>query len=158
MYAVRALCFSFRKAKNMSARPTARPTEGPLSQTRLDSWKSIAQHLDRSCRTVQRWHAEYAMPIHHLGGQTGSIFAYSDKLDDWMRNRGRAVTDEPPEIPGKLPHTPLAREESDHRNVILDPSLILGPAKARSAELVALANKMWEALSYNNLNVIARHF
>ena len=138
---------------------TSGTTEGSFPQQRLDSWKSIARHFGRSCRTVQRWHSEYALPIRRLGGDKGAIFAYADELDDWMRNRGRPLTNEPPEIPRPVPlHALLVREESDHRNGILDFSLISSPAKARSAELVALAYKMWEALSYSNLRVIARHF
>jgi len=134
-------------------------SDGSFPQQRLDSWKSIARYLDRSCRTVQRWDSEYGLPIHHLGGKKSPIFAYADELDDWMRNRGRAVASEPPEIlrPAQL-HAPLMRDESDHRNKILDPSLIFGPEKARSAELVAFAYKMWEALSRSNLDGIARLF
>ena len=37
------------------------PNEEAASRTRLDSWKSIAIHLGRSVRTVQRW-AMYQLP------------------------------------------------------------------------------------------------
>jgi len=138
---------------------TSATTEGPLPQYRLDSWKSIARYLGRSCRTVQRWHAEYALPIRRLGCNKGSIFAYAGELDDWMRNRGRIVTDAPPEIPTPvLLHPPPVREESVPRNEILDVSLLPGPAKARSAELVAHAYKMWKTLSIRNIDGIVRHF
>jgi hypothetical protein len=74
-----------------------------------------------------------------------------------MRNRSRAVTGEHPENPGiALSDQPLISKNSVHVSVIYDDALIPGPARARSAELVALAVKMWKALSYSNLRVIAR--
>lgn len=54
---------------------------------RLDSWKGIARYLHRSTRTVQRWHAEFGLPVRHIGGNSTSVFAFSDELDDWMRNQ-----------------------------------------------------------------------
>lgn len=134
-------------------------SDGPFQQQRLDSWKSIARYLDRSCRTVQRWDSEYGLPIRHLGGKKSPIFAYSVELDDWMRNRGRTVTISSPEVlrPALL-HAPLIGDESDHRNGILDSSLISSPEKARSAELVALAYRMWESLSCSSREGIIRLF
>lgn len=130
--------------------------EGSTPLRRLDSWKSIAQHLARSTRTVQRWHAEYGLPIHRLGGKNGPLFAYAEELDNWMRNCGPAEAEEAPEILRTvLPHAPLVRQDSAQ---ILGFSRLDGHAKARSAELVALAFKMWEVLSYSNLRLIARHF
>jgi hypothetical protein len=32
-----------------------------MPKVRLDSWKSIADYLERSPRTVQRWHACHAL-------------------------------------------------------------------------------------------------
>jgi tetratricopeptide (TPR) repeat protein len=94
-----------------------------------------------------------------VGGNKSSIFAYAAELDGWMRERGQAFKDGPPEIENSvLFHTPLAGEESVDGHKILDVSLISGPAKARSAELVVLANRMWEALSRSNLRLIARLF
>jgi phage terminase Nu1 subunit (DNA packaging protein) len=54
---------------------------------RLDTWKGIAKYLGRSCRTIQRWHARYGLPVRHLGGASGSVFAYTDELDNWLRQR-----------------------------------------------------------------------
>jgi len=134
-------------------------SEARFQQTRLDTWKSIAEHLGRSCRTVQRWHSEYGLPVRHLGGGSGSVFAYADELDAWMRNRGRAGTDEPPEFrqPALL-GAPLGGEESDARDNLHNLWQISGPARARSAALVTLAWEMWKALSTDNLPAIARRF
>lgn len=152
MCAVRAPCFSPRKAKDVSAKST----EGPLLKQRLDSWKSIARHFGRSCRTVQRWHAEFGLPIRCLGGNKGAIFAYAEELDAWMMSRGQSIAGQSVEIPKGVLHTSQVREEPDRRNEILDASLISGPSRARAAELVVLAHKMWESLSHSNIRVIAR--
>jgi tetratricopeptide (TPR) repeat protein len=133
--------------------------EPPFLQQRLDAWKSIARHLGRTCRTVQRWHEEYGLPIHRLGGDKGPIYAYANELDEWMRNRGGLLMKDVPEISRPvLLHTPLAREESVRRNETFDASLIPGSGKGRSAELAALANRMWETLTRSKLDVIARLF
>ena len=138
---------------------TSEPSERVFPQHRLDGWKAIARHFGHSCRTVQRWHAVFGLPIRRLGSEKGSIFAYDDELDAWMRDRSRYLTDEPPDNPRPiLLHAPLVREESVQQNDILDLSLIPGPAKARSARLVVLAYKMWEALSFSNLSSIAQLF
>ena len=60
-----------------------------FANARLDTWKSIAQYLGRSTRTVQRWRLEYGLPARHLGGDSTSVFAYTDELDDWLRNRNQ---------------------------------------------------------------------
>ncbi len=134
-------------------------SERSLSQHRLDGWKAIARHFGRSCRTVQRWHAEFALPIRRLGGDKGTIFAYDDELDAWMRARGREATEEEQGSTGlERLYPPLIRDGFVPNNDNLNHSLIPDSAKSHSAELVALANKMWETLSYSNLSTIARLF
>lgn len=68
---------------------------------RLDGWKAIAAHVGRSERTVHRWARERGLPVHHLAGG-GSVFAWSNELDEWfLRQRAPEVTapsaDQPPE-------------------------------------------------------------
>ena len=125
-------------------------------QRRLDSWESIAQYLARSARTAQRWHAEYGLPIHRLGGNKGPLFAYADELDHWMKDCGKVETKEAPATSSPAP--PDVRFLHEEFAMILDSFGLSNPAKARSAELVALAFKMWEVLSYSNLRQIARMF
>jgi hypothetical protein len=61
---------------------------------RLDSWKEVAQYLDRDVRTVVRWEKERGLPVHRVpGGRSRTIFAYPDELDQWLA-RGSA------DIPG----------------------------------------------------------
>jgi tetratricopeptide (TPR) repeat protein len=132
------------------------PNNGPEKQHRLDGWKSIARHFGRTTRTIQRWHSEYGLPIHRIGGYKSPIFAFAGELDEWMRNRGRAFTNEADEVPKPAQlATPVALDESDHRKRNLDGRLFSAVPKARASELVALANKMWGAVSERTLNRIA---
>ena len=63
-----------------------------MTSDRLDSWKEIAAHLNRSVRTVTRWEREEGLPIHrHLHSKSGSVYAYKAELDDWWKNRGVSV-------------------------------------------------------------------
>jgi len=103
-----------------------------VTKTRLDSWKSIAEYLRRSPRTVQRWHAEYGLPVHHFGGGKGPVFSYSDELDSWLSGFS---------------------EESVAEAGDGDESL--GARKRRSMQLTALAGEMWELRSEENLSRIA---
>jgi TolB-like protein len=53
---------------------------------RLDSWKAIAQFLDRDIRSVQRWEHERGLPVYRLPGQKGAVFAFEGELEGWMRS------------------------------------------------------------------------
>jgi hypothetical protein len=133
--------------------------ENHFRQQRLDAWKSIARYLGRTCRTVQRWHAEYGLPIHRLGGDKVTIFAYTDELDDWMRNRGRCLTSVPTESSGPvLLHAALMRDEYAQRHENAGSLSIHVPGKGRSAELVIHAERMWGCLSDANVGMIVRLF
>jgi len=56
-----------------------------VQETRLDSWKAIAQYLGRNERTVQRWEFDRELPVHRLpGAKRGGVFAYPVELDVWM--------------------------------------------------------------------------
>lgn len=59
-------------------------------EVRLDSWKSIANYVGRSCRTLQRWRTRYGFPIRRMGGVSSSVFAFTDELDTWLRSRPQA--------------------------------------------------------------------
>jgi tetratricopeptide (TPR) repeat protein len=132
-------------------------TGGTFRQVRIDTWKSIARHLGRSSRTVQRWHRDYGLPVHRLGLETGSVFAYADELDGWLRTRDQT----PKSTLVEMPRPALTRgselqPESDRNRRVLDTPRISGSGKTRAAELVAFANKLWESLSYENLKLIAK--
>jgi len=53
---------------------------------RLESWKEIADYLDRSARTAQRWHFERGMPVHReAGGTSERVFAWVHEIDAWRQ-------------------------------------------------------------------------
>jgi len=103
-----------------------------MQKRRLDSWKAIAEFLGRSLRTVQRWHDLNGLPVHHFGGNKGSVFAYEEEIDLWLADLAegsdgrRAKTDE--------------RQES---------------AKRTSRELTATADAMWETRSVKSVQTIS---
>ena len=55
-----------------------------VNKKRLDSWKAVADYLDRSQRTVQRWHEFNSLPVHHYGGHKGAVFAFEGEIDNWL--------------------------------------------------------------------------
>ena len=58
-----------------------------MQNERLDSWKAISSYLDRGVRTVQRWHADYGMPVRRVNGSSSAVFAFKSELDYWLRSR-----------------------------------------------------------------------
>jgi len=60
----------------------------PSAGDRLDSWKEIAAYLKRSVRTVRRWEAEQALPVHrHMHQSAGTVYAFKADLDAWWTSR-----------------------------------------------------------------------
>jgi tetratricopeptide (TPR) repeat protein len=131
-----------------------------FADARLDTWKSIAQYLGRSSRTVQRWRSEYGLPVRHLGGGATSVFAYTDELDSWLRERDQefsgpaAIAGSAALASGKGGSEPDADESSN----ALAPYVVAGSSERRASELVGLAQKMWETLSESNLSRIAEKY
>ena len=59
---------------------------------RLESWKAIANYLNRSVRTVRRWEASENLPVHRLQHTKGhSVFAYCSELDAWRDSHQQSV-------------------------------------------------------------------
>ena len=51
----------------------------------LNSWKEIAQFLERGVRTVQRWEHELGLPVHRIGnGRRSPVFATTSELNFWF--------------------------------------------------------------------------
>jgi TolB-like protein/Tfp pilus assembly protein PilF len=83
---------------------------------RLDSWKSIAQHLGREVRSVQRWERERGLPVYRVPGQKGGVvFAYEGELDQWLRSRPADAGDAAPET---VPLAATAARSARRRPVI----------------------------------------
>jgi hypothetical protein len=73
--------------------------------TRLSSWKEIAEYLERDVRTVARWEKSFGLPVHRVGGGKGrSVFAYTSEIDEWL---ARAVPNTEPVLP--VPAAPPVR-------------------------------------------------
>lgn len=105
-----------------------------MQKQRLDSWKSIAEYLDRSTRTVQRWHADHGLPVHHFHGPKGTAFAYSHEIDAWL---------------------PGFRRKANNGSDLDD---IANEARRRSIELTAAADELWEIHSEKNIHSISRMY
>jgi hypothetical protein len=134
-------------------------TGGSFRQARMDTWKSIARYLARSTRTVQRWHREYGLPVHRLGRKTGSIFAYADELDSWLRSRDSTAKNTLIELPRPtLSGSPDLRSEPNRRPWALGLPHIPCSEIQRSAALVTFAFCQWANVSNENLRAIAKCF
>lgn len=60
----------------------------PDPTDRLESWKAIANYLDRSVRTVKRWEVDEGLPVHrHLHQRQATVFAFPAELDRWRSGR-----------------------------------------------------------------------
>ena len=58
----------------------------------LDSWKDIADYLNRSVKTCHRWEEELGLPIHRLDGTPRArVFAYPAELDRWLAEKLRVA-------------------------------------------------------------------
>ena len=51
----------------------------------LNSWKEVAQYLERGVRTVQRWEADLGLPVRRPRGKKRSaVIAICSEIDDWV--------------------------------------------------------------------------
>lgn len=63
-------------------------SNGERLSRRLDSWKEIASHFNRSEKTVRRWEEKEGLPVHRLlHEKRGTVYAYSDELEAWWESR-----------------------------------------------------------------------
>ncbi|MDR3742403.1 MAG: hypothetical protein P4L40_25585 [Terracidiphilus sp.] len=128
------------------------------SQVRLGSWKAIASYLGRSTRTVQRWLADYGLPIHRMGGASGPIFAYKDELDLWLRNRAHADSPNSESSHESPSLGPIAVAAPIDESTIFHFSAASGLRRGRSTELTTLAQSMWETSSSVDFTASVRLF
>jgi len=60
----------------------------PAHNQVLNSWKEIAQYLERGVRTVLRWETDLALPVRRPRGKKRSaVIAMRSDLDDWLNSR-----------------------------------------------------------------------
>ncbi|HWT88614.1 MAG TPA: hypothetical protein VN454_07400 [Candidatus Angelobacter sp.] len=74
---------------NMPQPTPIRPTPArPSREDCLDSWKEIADYLNRNVRTVQRWERLEDLPVsRHRHLKKGSVYALKSAIDEWRQNR-----------------------------------------------------------------------
>lgn len=79
-------------------------------QQRLESWKAIANYLNRSVRTVRRWESKEQLPVYrHKHSKGATVYAYGAELDSWLlKNRTSEAT--PADIE---PENPQATENEN---------------------------------------------
>ncbi|HET9362592.1 MAG TPA: hypothetical protein VFO58_22735 [Vicinamibacterales bacterium] len=83
----------------MGTPATPRKVEALDPRDRLESWKEIASHLNRSERTVRRWEDKEGLPVHrHAHDKRGSVYAFTWELDAWRESRRQLMEAEPPEL------------------------------------------------------------
>jgi tetratricopeptide (TPR) repeat protein len=71
----------------------------------LDSWKAIADHLNRDVRTVQRWEKREALPVHRHAGSIRAVFAYRAEVDRWWAAKRGELEPQPVHVSGSAsPH------------------------------------------------------
>jgi hypothetical protein len=81
-----------------------------VSGVRLDSWKAIAEYLQRDVGTVRRWE-KLGLPVRRVpGGRGRSVFAYTTEIEEWLRSQPAGSPD-PGDVPaiGVQPPQPYRR-------------------------------------------------
>lgn len=54
----------------------------------LTSWKEIAQYLGKGVRTVQRWEAEYGLPVRRATSSSHhAVLAVPEEIDAWVQQQ-----------------------------------------------------------------------
>jgi len=81
----------------------------------LQGWKEIAAYLGVTERTAQNRANDRRMPVHHLPGQKGRVFAETKELDAWKKfTEGEAW-----KLPPFEQHKPIELRISEMEAVIL---------------------------------------
>ena len=83
---------------------------------------------------MQRWHADYGLPVHHFHGPKGSAFAYADEIDAWLPGFRRKIND--------------GSDLNDSAN----------QAKRKSIDLTAAADDLWEIRSEKTIQSISHMY
>lgn len=115
------------------------------SVDRLDSWKEIADHLNRNVRTVQRWEKFEALPIHRQFHQrSGSVHAFKSEIDGWRKSRSyrkpvdHRLSAKPPASGGFEKHSMDDPEQVILRKLLKEVLLQVASQTTHSAAILAL--------------------
>lgn len=60
-----------------------------LPADRLDSWKEIANYVNRDARTCFKWANKLGLPIYRIDKKSkrSRVFAYRSEIDQWFKNK-----------------------------------------------------------------------
>ncbi|MGA9574524.1 MAG: hypothetical protein WBS20_11320, partial [Lysobacterales bacterium] len=59
-------------------------SQTPQAEVPLESWKAIANYLQRDVRTAQRWEQEEGLPVHrHEHKKQATVYAFRHEIDAW---------------------------------------------------------------------------
>ncbi|MGA8013075.1 MAG: tetratricopeptide repeat protein [Candidatus Acidiferrales bacterium] len=96
--------------------PGTSPLDSP-AEDRLDSWKEIAEYLNRDVTTAQRWEKREGMPVHrHVHDKRGSVYAVGSELDAWLQSRKQRLGEEDE---GQTSEAPVDAEAALRQRAIL---------------------------------------
>lgn len=85
---------------NSEAESTNNTRRRQSDEIRLESWKAIANYLNRSVRTVRRWESDGNLPVRRQRHSRGaSVYAFCSELDAWRRHNREADAVSLPEPP-----------------------------------------------------------
>lgn len=120
--------------------PETSPSER-LPEDRLDSWKEIAEYLNRDVTTVQRWEKREGMPVRrHVHDRMGSVYASRAELDAWMRSRNLRAAQETennavlPDSPARSASVAKSTWQTKWRLILL---------VAATAATLAIVSSLW---------------
>lgn len=61
------------------------------NEDRLDTWKEIAEYLNKDVRTVIRWEKERGLPVHRAPGvKRSAVYAWPSEIDLWLAGAAKA--------------------------------------------------------------------
>jgi len=60
-----------------------------VDQVHFCCWKEIARFMGKGVRTVQRWEADFGLPVRRLNGvdHKASVVAYPSELSEWLTSQ-----------------------------------------------------------------------
>jgi hypothetical protein len=111
-----------------------------ILRQRLESWKQIAAHLNRSERTVRRWEEAEGLPVHrHEHAKQDTVFAYLHELEAWTRQRTQLPTRETPRPAAVLPAGEATKADiylQEHDAITRVLHLYIAGARAGQSEIM----------------------
>ena len=56
---------------------------------RLDSWKEIAEYINRNIRTCIRWEKKFGLPVYRIDKNSShsKVFSFKTEIDQWFEER-----------------------------------------------------------------------